>query len=335
MPLVRPDLMPTLAPLEIDPSELSHVEKAGFLGETPVFAGVTGKVARLAERLHMADVHDGLLVAEIDRTGSQLLTGGEDGLVCSMRADGTAACIADKSGWWIDKIACGPDGALAIGSGKKGVVITGKGEEKPFVSERSIEGLAFAPKGMRLAVARYNGVDLYWVNTPAAPQFLEWKGAHTGVVFSPDGKYVVSMMQENALHGWRLSDNKHMRMTGYPAKVKSLSFSAKGKWLASSGAPAAIVWPFSGRDGPMGKAPKELGAMGSVLVTQVCCHPSEDVIGIGYADGMILAVRIEDGKEALLRRGGSAAISALGWDGSGKRLAYGSEAGEAGIIDIT
>ena len=85
----------------------------------------------------------------------------------------------------------------------------------------------------------------------------------------------------------------------------------------------------------MGKAPKELGSMGNNLVSKVCCHPSEDVVAIGYSDGMIMAVRIEDGKEAVLRRGGKGPVSALGWDKSGHRLAYGSEAGEAGVINLT
>src|SRR3546814_18366161 len=87
------------------------------------------------------------------------------------------------------------------------------------------------------------------------------------------------MMQETALHGWKLDgkpgEARHMRMTGYPAKVKSLSWSAKGKWLASSGAPAAIVWPFQGKDGPMGQAPLELGTRADIMVTSVSCHPAE------------------------------------------------------------
>lgn len=327
--------MPLVAPLDIGASELGHVEAAGFLKGNPVFAGVTGQAAILADRLQVVRVHDGLIAASLDGTVSTMASTGEDGRVCLVNSIGEVTTIYEKSGWWIEKVAQGPNGAIAFGAGKKGIVIDGKGEQKPFECERSIEGLAFASKGMRLAVARYNGVDLNWINTANPPQFLEWKGSHTGVIFSPDGKYVVSMMQENALHGWRLSDNKHMRMTGYPAKVKSLSFSAKGKWLASSGAPAAIVWPFAGKDGPMGKAPKELGAMGNNLVTLVACHPSEEVVAIGYADGMILAVRIEDGKEALLRRGGNVAISALGWDTTGSRLAFGTEGGEAGMVDIS
>ena len=64
---------------------------------------------------------------------------------------------------------------------------------------------------------------------------MEWKGSHIGVILHPAAEAVVTAMQENALHGWRLSDGQHMRMSGYPAKTASLSFSRNGKWLASSG----------------------------------------------------------------------------------------------------
>ena len=182
---------------------------------------------------------------------------------------------------------------------------------------RSVEGLAFAPKGLRIGVARYNGATLHFPAADGKPVELEWEGAHTGITFSPDGHFLVTTMQENALHGWKLADGKHMRMTGYPAKVKSLSWSAKGKWLASSGAPAAIVWPFSAKDGPMGKAPLELGTRGNTMVTAVACHPAEDVAAIGYDDGMVLAVRFADAKEVLLRRPGKGAITSMMWDERG------------------
>ena len=193
---------------------------------------------------------------------------------------------------------------------------------------------------MRIACARYNGVSLHWVAGQGSPVNLHWAGAHTAVSFSPDGKFIVTSMAENALHGWRLDnkvsgDGKHMRMTGYPAKPKSLSWSAKGKWLASSGAQAAICWPFMGKEGPMGQSPKELGTRGDTLVTQVACHPSEDVVAIGYADGMVMAIKIDDAAEALLRRPGKGAVSSMAWDGNGKRLVFGTEEGEAGLIDIS
>ena len=323
--------MPTIANIDAG----AHVEWAGFVADLAVFAMSDGHVSVLDGRERKYEVHQGLCLAAPELSGKSLVLSGEDGSLSRFHVDGRAETVRTATGKWVDALATGPAGAIAAASGKNVTVVTGSGDVREIASDRSIEGLAFAPKGMRLAMARYNGVELAWVNSQAVPVFLEWKGAHTGVVFSPDGKYVVSTMQENALHGWRLADNKHMRMSGYPSKVKSLSWSAKGAWLASSGAPAAIVWPFTGKDGPMGKAPRELGTMGQILVSRVACHPQEEVVAIGYGDGMILAVRIADGKEAVLRRGGKGPITALLWDAGGKRLAFGSEEGEAGVIDLT
>jgi len=313
-----------------------HIEYAGFISDLSVFATANGTVQLAGEVL---EVHNGLLAATLSLDGKKLITGGEDGKVLALDAAGLLHPVGEMKGKWVDKLAAGPQESVAFASGRTIEIALADGTTNTITLERSAEGLAFAPKGMRIAVARYNGVSLYWATTKTDPVTLEWDGAHTGVTFSPNGKFVVTTMQENALHGWRLDnratgDGKHMRMTGYPAKVKSISWSPKGKWLATSGAPAAILWPFSGRDGPMGKAPKELGSMGEILVTQVACHPSEDVVAIGYGDGMIMAVRIEDQSEAVLRKSGKASISSLNWDTKGLRLAYGSEEGEAGIITI-
>ena len=62
-------------------------------------------------------------------------------------------------------------------------------------------------------------------------------------------------------------------MTGYPGKTRSLSWSHDGRWLATSGADACVVWPFKDKDGPMGKAPRECGVR-SARVTQVAFHPA-------------------------------------------------------------
>ena len=99
------------------------------------------------------------------------------------------------------------------------------------------------------------------------PRKLEWKGSHTALAIHPDGDAVVTAMQENALHGWRLSDDQHMRMSGYPAKTQSLSFTRNGKWLASSGADAMVLWPFFG-GGPMGKAPIEFAGGDGIVCTR-------------------------------------------------------------------
>lgn len=85
----------------------------------------------------------------------------------------------------------------------------------------------------------------------------------------------------------------------------------------------------------MGKAPLELGTRGNTMATSVVCHPTDDVAAIGYADGMVLAVRFADRKEVLLRRPGKGAITSMTWDSEGRRIAFGSEAGDCGVIDIS
>jgi len=322
--------MPTLAPLDLG----THCLLAGFIGHTPFFATADGTVHRLADGHKTSFVCDGMASAAAALDGQTLIIGGEDGKVCRFTADGDSHELATRDRKWITSLACGPQNAFAFGCGRTAWADYGK-DLQEFQHERSVEGLCFAPKGLRLAVARYNGVTLHWLGTQAAPVNLEWKGAHTGVTFSPDGRYVVTPMQENALHGWRLADNQHLRMSGYPSKVKSWSWAAKGRWLATSGAMAAIVWPFTGKDGPMGKAPLELGTRADSLVTAVSCHPQEEMVAIGYEDGMILFVRFSDQKEVLLRRGGTSAIASMSWDTAGHRLAFGSMGGDAGVIDIT
>ncbi len=308
----------------------AFVVEAAFLGDSAAFALGDGTVRRLVgEEAETTPVHAGAILTATVADG-KLLTGGDDGRVALTDAAGKVETLAERPRKWIDQIAAGPAGVVAFSAGKQAVVRFADGRERAFDHARSVGGLAFAPKGLRLAVARYDGVTLWWAGTDVEAASLTWKGAHTAVTFSPDGRNVVTAMQENALHGWRLGDGKDMRMTGYPSKPRSLSWSARGRFLATSGANAAILWPFHFKDGPMGKQPLELGVR-EVLVTRVACHPAEEMLAIGYQDGMVLVVRFADGKEALLRRPGDGPVSALTWDASGRRVAFGTEQGAAGV----
>ena len=323
--------MPTIAPLDLT----GHCVHTCFISGIPFFALADGTVHFLDHGEKVVTAHDGLLAATPSLDRKSLITSGEDGRVCATFPDGTAQELAAIGRKWITCVAAGPQGAVAFGYGPNAVVRFADGKTRTMTHKRTAEDVAFAPKGMRLAVAHYGGATLHFPAAEGAPTELTWQGAHNKVMFSPDGNFLVTSMQENALHGWRLADAKHMRMTGYPAKVKSMSWSAKGRWLATSGAPAAIVWPFQSKDGPMGKAPLELGTRGNAMVTAVACHPTDEIAAIGYNDGMILAVRFADAKEVVLRRAGKSALTSMGWDDEGRRLVFGSETGDCGLIDIS
>lgn len=306
-----------------------------FLGDDAAFVGAEENAFLVSGQGEISPVavHGGaILCAASD--GVRVVMGGDDGKVVALDAKGEVTLLAtDPKRRWIDNVALHADGAVAWSAGKTAFVRSGKGEEKSLEVPSTVGGLAFAPKGLRLAIAHYNGVTLWFPNMAAAPEFLEWAGSHLSVTFSPDNKFLVTAMHEPALHGWRLADHRHMRMTGYPGRIRSISWSAGGKALATSGADAVIMWPFASKDGPMGKEPAMLAPL-QARVSVVACHPKQDILAAGYSDGTILMVRINDGAEILVRRNGTAPVTALAWNAKGTLLAFAAEDGEAGLLEL-
>jgi WD40 repeat protein len=306
-----------------------------FLGDKAAFVGAEENVTLVdgAGTTSSVAVHGGgILCTAAD--DNRILMGGDDGKLVSLDRKGEVTTLAtDAKRRWIDNVALHPDGAFAWSAGKTAFVRPPKGEEKFFEVPSTVGGLAFAPKGLRLAIAHYNGVTLWFPNMAANAEVLEWAGSHLAVTFSPDNKFLVTAMHEPALHGWRLADGKHMRMTGYPARVRSISWSAGGKALATSGADSVIVWPFGSKDGPMGKEPAMLAPL-KAKVTMVACHPKQDILAAGYSDGTILMVRMTDGAEILVRANKGEPVTALAWNAKGTLLAFAAQDGDAGLLEI-
>lgn len=313
----------------------ASVMAAHFLGETLVAVG-NEEAATLVQAdgaQSKVDLHFGAVLC-VASDGKRIVTGGDDGKVVALNAKGETTQLArDQKHRWIDSVALHPEGAIAWSAGKTAHVQSVKGEVKTFDAPSTVGGLAFAPKGLRVAIAHYNGVTLWFPNMAATPEKLEWQGSHLGVTFSPDNKFLVTSMHESALHGWRLADNRHMRMTGYPSRVRSMAWNATGKALATSGADTVIVWPFASKDGPMGKEPAMLAPL-KARVSAVACHPKQDILAAGYTDGTVLMVRMHDGAEILVRRNGGAQVAALAWSGSGKLLAFAAQDGDAGLLAL-
>ncbi len=311
------------------------VTSVHFLGDNAAFVGGEESVFLVSGEGEISPIAvqaGGILCAASDR--GRIVMGGDDGKLVALDVKSKVTLLAtDPKRRWIDNVALHPDGAVAWSVGKTAYIRSGKAEEKSLEVPSTVGGLAFAPKGLRLAVAHYNGATLWFPNMAAKPEVLEWAGSHLGVVFSPDNKFLVTAMHEPALHGWRLADNRHMRMSGYPGRVRSMSWSAGGKALATSGADAVIVWPFGSKDGPMGKEPAMLAPL-QARVAVIACHPKQDILAAGYSDGSILMVRMSDGGEILVRRNGTAAVAALAWNGKGTVLAFAAEDGGAGLLEL-
>lgn len=310
----------------------AHFDRAG----RAVFALGDGTVRFEDGVTHEA--HDGaVLSACLPPTGEGLLTGGDDGRVVLSTPAGTRE-IAKVAGRWIEALDASPDSKLiAFGAGRELHVRdpADPAFSRVFAHEKSVADVAFDPKGRRLAVATYGGVALWYARiADQKPVTLKWAGSHIALCWSPDGKFLVSSMQENQLHGWRVADEKNMRMGGYPSKVKSLAFLSKGALMATSGANGAVCWPFAGATGPMGKQAAEIGWDESALTTRIATAPQTSWLAAGLDDGRVWAADVTGQKLEPIRADKGAAISALAISPDAKRVAWGDEDGNAGVAQI-
>jgi WD40 repeat protein len=304
-------------------------------GASCAFALGDGTV-RLADGWRSVTAHDGACLSIAPDCKDGVITGGDDGRLMRIAPDGTATEIAKYGSKWVDCVAAHESGLRAASVGKAVHLVDAKGAAlKSLAHPSSVTGIAFDAKGKRIAASHYNGASLWFTaSKDGTPRALEWKGSHTGVLISPDGTHVVTSMQENTLHGWRLADGQHMRMAGYPSKTKSMAFTGKGRWLATAGADCIVLWPFFG-GGPMGKAPTELAGGDGVLCTAVACHPTQEVVAAGFDDGLVLIAEVGSGRVVPMAAPRGSAVSALGWNGIGSHLAFGTEGGFAGLIDLS
>jgi WD40 repeat protein len=273
-------------------------------------------------------VHDGTCLALAADPEGGFLSGGDDGRLVHLNVDGASEVLVDADGEWIDLVATSPVGrAYTIGRrvhwlGAKPASLALPG---------SATALAFNAAGEQLAIAHHGGVTL-WPIDAHVPRLLAWPGYHRSVAWSPDGRYLVSGMEENALHGWRLPDGGDIEMGGYLGQPRSLSFSADGRVLVTSGGPRVVCWRF---DPPGGDdQPRECGIAGKTPVTQVACHPTHPLIAVGYHNGAVLLCQ-PGGSDVLFVKGsGDSPVSAIAWSPDGSRLALGTEAGELGLVSL-
>lgn len=321
------DIWPDQWPNIDHPPEPTAIEQAGRafdIDAVPVAALTSGnavvsawgdgrlRIFRAGDEPEVVPVHNGSILSMALGKDGAILTGGDDGLFACTTADGPTD-VARHPRKWVDHVAAGANGATACSIGRSAQVSDSDGMTHALDHPSTVGGMAFDRKGARLAVAHYGGVTV-WMRERRRwkPSSLKWAGSHTAVTWSPDNRFVMSAMQENALHGWRLHDKTDLRMSGYPAKVKSWGWAGKTPWLATSGADQAILWRFDGKEGPMGKPPLQLCWGGQAQVTSVFALPGLDAVLAGFANGRILFSELaQDAEPRLVKRLPGAAITAL------------------------
>jgi hypothetical protein len=118
----------------------------------------------------------------------------------------------------------------------------------------------------------------------------------------------------------------------YGAKARGLAFVQGGDWLTSSGSDKSVLWPMMGKDGPLGKPPAQMSLAEKGLIVAVAGQGNDLVVGLD--NGKILAIDLDSERQVRLKTSTGAPISALEIL-SGRRVAWGDEAGLAGLFDLS
>ncbi|MEP1444463.1 MAG: WD40 repeat domain-containing protein [Hyphomicrobiales bacterium] len=286
---------------------------------------------------HKFASHDGAALCAAP-LGARLVTAGDDGRVVVTAIDGTQTVIYEQFGRFFDQLATSSWGGIAFADGRKVFAVipdaanSQRTIERRYQASGSVCGLCFAPKGRKLAASRNNGASVYWVGTERdTPDDYEWLGAHGPITWSPSGEFVVTSMQENALHVWRTDHKKHGRMGGYPTRIKAMSWNPKGNALATSGSNNVVIWPFATKNGPIGQGAAQWPLNSNVALSQLSWHPKQDVILTGNYEGDVTLVH-EDGAVLPVAQALGSVVTSVAFSKDGKSLAFGTDEGAYGVV---
>lgn len=317
----------------------------GLAWQASTLAAITG-----AGTLHL--LRPGMAKAvEVQVTDSPLLalvatpegfaTASESGDIHLTEATGESRLLATTKSMFLEHLAYYPKKRqLLAATGKTVTVINPDGSTfaLPHKLPSTVAGLAVSPIGPRLAVAHYGGATILALDTPKnPPRLLPWKGSHLGLTYSPDGKWLISAMQEQAIHLWRLSDSLDLQMRGYPSKITQFSWDNTGTVLATNGGGGVPLWDFSTPKGPAGTQARVLADSGAqnTLVTAVAMHPKGPFCAIGYSDGLTLITQTVEDRAVLLHHPTEKPVSHVAWSPDGLHLATASTTGHLHLTDFT
>jgi WD40 repeat protein len=303
-------------------------------GQTVAIGDAAGRVVCIdpctgAEWARHAADPLGVLALAWDPTRPRLAVGGQSG-VLRIYDDGGLTAEIDLDGRWIEQLAWEPGGRrLAVAQGRRIVVVQPDGARIATSEPQSstVTGIAYRAGGRQLVSACYGGVAVHDARSLAVTRRFRWTGSMLNLAVSPNDRIVACGGQDNTVHFWRFADGRDAQMAGYPAKPKSLSWSADSQWLATGGSDTVIVWPFDGK-GPEGRAPLMLEAH-PTPVTHVAFAPCGPGLVSGCRSGELCLWVPGARREALARRPLGSAIAALAWgvDGDDVRLAAATEDG--------
>jgi WD40 repeat protein/tRNA A-37 threonylcarbamoyl transferase component Bud32 len=248
---------------------------------------------------------------------------------------GVAAVVFDPQGRWI--ASAGMNGTVTIWDGVTGAIVRVlEGRAGPLTS------VAFSPDGSRVAagsldksmtfgdvraeagaktpttaVASFPLVTIW--DTQTGHEVLSVKGhemAVKAVVFSPDGKRLVSAGQDRTLRIWdAATGTETMTLRGHDGAVTAVAFAPRGERMASAGGDGTVrLW-----DAATGALLKTFRGHEDYVLSVAFAPDGRRVVS-GGQDGTVRVWDVNNGQETQVLRGHLGLVTAVAVSPNGTRI---------------
>jgi WD40 repeat protein len=194
---------------------------------------------------------------------------------------------------------------------------------------KTICAVAVEPAGGAIAAAYFGGVCLWDADDFIVQKEFPYANGIQTLVWSPDGRWLVSGNQDPSVHLWIPAEGIELHMSGYEGKVKVLSFDRTSRWLATSGGRDACIWDCAGA-GPEGREPMMLPH--DAPVCAVAYQRAGGLLATAAQDGTLQLWSPDRPQPLRATVRMPSAATRLAWSPDDRYLAIGSEKGAVYVL---
>jgi WD40 repeat protein len=271
--------------------------------------------------------------------GTFLATGGQDGFSRVWDArNGTLLHALDCGDQWVEHVGYNPLGGtgksrhlLATAAGRFVRLWAPDGELLRTYGPHSstVAALQWKPGTQELLSAAYCALSTWQPSKDEPLRRYEWKGSILSVACSPDGRYVATGDQDSTIHFWKTKTGRDLQMSGYPAKVRELTWDATSRFLATGGSDVVTIWDCA--KSPAGTRPVSLAGHDALLTALAYQHRGRLLLS-GAQDGLIILWDHTRKMEPLATRNFDAEIAVVAWSPNDAQIAAGSARGHLEML---